>query len=286
MRNASLDVIFAPRLGAYLGRLEQKPFQKILTDPISLCNALLRAQKLFQLDALCIEVNAAWIGQSILSPPDELMQQGLIRSLLDALKSLESALPRGVGIIGIIPGPCSLSQQLESQASTGEAVSFEWCLELAMMLGRHYGELDALKAVLITERWNDQDKKKMEGLSRLSPLLNLLSFYQLTTLLALTANQDHSQDLSSIADLGFQGVIIGDPFEPVRPPPQNFVLGWAVSPKLLTGEGDVLTRRLQEVIGQGISLLTTQGEVPFDTDPAMLHLISKFCKDYDIRENA
>lgn len=309
MKSTSLDFlqenkrapIFTPRWGSYLGRLEQKPIKKILTDPISLCNALLRTQKLFKLDALCIECNAVWIGHAggwplvwtsqgvqlppepppkKISPPDELIDRGLIRTLLETLKALAVALPKGTGIIGVVPGPYSLNQQLGSHDSKAGSVDFEWCHDAAMMLARKYGELNALKAVIITERFDGHDENKLKKLTRLRPLLSLLSFYQLPAFLALTAHQDQNRNLSTIADLGFQGTIIDDPFEPTRSPSQNFILGWAVSSNLLERGVDVLTKRIQEGLGQGISLLTTQGEVPFNTDPATLHLISKLCKDF------
>ncbi len=122
---------FVPRLGEYLGRLEQQPMSALLAQPHLLGRALRRASTLFELEVECLDVPAAWLG-------DDEGPRLAIREALRALRTLGGAEVPATLIA--VPSPAALA----ALGGRGEASA----RSLLQTFLRSLGELDLLAGVM------------------------------------------------------------------------------------------------------------------------------------------
>jgi hypothetical protein len=121
-----------PRLGDYLGRLEQQPMSALLARPDALGRALGRASALLGLEAECLDVPPAWLAAADETP------RLAAREGLRTLAALGRADPPATLVA--VPSPATLARQSGRDADFARSA-------LQSFL-RSLGEIDVLAGVM------------------------------------------------------------------------------------------------------------------------------------------
>ncbi|MEW6672150.1 MAG: hypothetical protein AB1427_10615 [Thermodesulfobacteriota bacterium] len=283
---------FIPRLGAYLSRLEQKPPRALFSDAGALINALVRARKLFNLEALCVPIPPALIGHDLgcrgewrpdgfhltSSLPADLTpgafqspgRQGFTRTLLETLQGLKRLLPPSAGLIAALPGPRLLARHLPAPAPCPA----DCYLDGIMALARLCGELNALSAVFVAETFGEPAGDMSSLSADLNSICRLLSFFDLPAFLSPDVLDPETLNAADVRSAGFQGLIL--PAAAAMPDPglKDVSIGYALPAAAFTAPMDIFKAQTAAILKNDPAFITTAGDIPMETGPERIHLLN------------
>lgn len=122
------DRPFVPIVGTLAASINQVPAEAFLSDPTQLANGLQRAQRLFDLDAVCVVPDPSLVAEALgatvewdedagrfvpvdrasgaaeLADPDAVTEAGRVPTVLDAADRLVTSLD-DAAVFGVLPGP-------------------------------------------------------------------------------------------------------------------------------------------------------------------------------------
>jgi hypothetical protein len=229
--------VFAPIVYRLAARIEQTPLLDMVTDPTSYANILESAWKLLRQDAIItsfdpsleteifgcqVEWHESYELPSVSKWTDcklssaNLENSGRLPVLLEATKRLIQTRGREVAIIGVMTGPCSLTENIVANVVPDREYSFE---EIVAFVGsqltkytRNLGEVkvDAIiiREDLLGEKYYEKFLAHEKAYTAAyATLFNLTRFYNLAGLLMVKVGQ--LEDLTDLVrKLDLSGLIL------------------------------------------------------------------------------
>lgn len=295
--------LFIPRLGAYLGKLEQKPPQALFSNPGALSNALIRAQKLFQLEAFCVSIPPALIGHDLgwqgewrpdgfqvttSMPPgltfreiQSLGRKGFTQTLLETLQGLWKLLPASVALIAVIPGPQVLAQHLLSPEGLLSPYPVDFYLDSVIAVARLCGELNVLSAIFVTETLKGKGEEFPPILAGLNPVNRILSFFDLPVFLTLNTLKPKVLKSIDVLNADFQGLIVPDADLKCDAGLKNYSLGYALPNDTWTAPIDIFKAHIMDILENDLAFITTADDIPNGVEPERIHLLNSLMVNGD-----
>jgi len=240
--------------------------------------ALRRTQKLFALNAICVDIPPKRI---ICSDPSKVTEpRGDFKVMLEAHGGLNRIVEPAVGLFGYLPGPGNLSRAM-ARPSLTEAAWFELCRDTVFSLIRHLGEANIFTAVFIDEGMINTTEFSVDHCQALRAIFNILAFYELSALLIRQAPPDEGVELSWLEELSPTAVVFQSDraILPKNPAFTGFT-GRALSPEFLAGGDDAVLRTISDMLEQGVAIVTTDGEVHPTIEPRTIHDLGRHIRDH------
>lgn len=135
---------FVPIVGTLAAEINQVPPEAFLSDATQMANGLQRAQRLFELDAVCAVPDPALIAEAFGAPvewsddrgrfetvervesvdaladPDDVTNEGRVPTVVDAAERLVASTDDDVAVFGVLPGPHTTSEGLFGEPAAAD----------------------------------------------------------------------------------------------------------------------------------------------------------------------
>ncbi len=293
---------FVPWISSFAAQLEQVTVEEMLNDPGLLTGSLLNAQQLFGYDAVAMVFDPAleaeacgceleWPDQKlprVLSHPlqdgsgldilnvQDIEKRGRVPIVLEALKRTNIVRGKHVAIFGVITGPLSLARHLRGETlgddlerGSEEAEKIvAGAAGIGLKLARKYCEAGVDAIVMSDEMLGRVDANVYRILAGpLKSIWNVTKFYGVHSMLLTTDCE--AKKVEPILDLQAEGAAMGSQVDGGQAweaaVKRNCCYGTSVDPSVPPMEGALTSARKRG------HFLTTDWEVPFDTDVNAMH---------------
>lgn len=293
---------FVPIVGTLAAEINQVPAEAFLSDPTQLANGLQRAQRLFDLDALCVVPDPSFVAEAFgasvewsdeenrfvtteyasdldsLTDPTKVPNEGRVPTIVEAADRLLASTD-GVAILGMLPGPETTAAALFEDSTAVD----EWAGlirtatgEVARALGRA-GVHGFLLAETPTVHDGDRETAAVETVVEvLDVLANQGELFG--TSLAFAPGGNPEAAIASVADEASLDALFLDVEGPADTPDLPEVrLGLGITESVLAGDDDEIERTVRERVAElpSNAFLASGVEVPREVHPRKLQAIQQ-----------
>lgn len=289
------DQPFIPIVGTLAAAINQVPPQQFLSDATQLANGLQRAQRLFELDAVCVVPDPTLIAEAfgatvewdetlgrfvttdhvdsigLIADPNRVPDEGRVPIAVDAAERLITSTDEDVAVFGVVPGP-----QTTAEALLTNPADEDWTGVIRTAIGevaRAFGRA-GVDAFLVAESPPFDDAEGGGNtvdttVETLDVLDNIGEFF--STSLAFAPAGYTSSTIEEIVNEASIDAIFLDADDPDIDQ-EDIRVGCGITTSLLDADDDEVERTLQNRLADfpSTAFLASGVEVPSDVHPRKL----------------
>ncbi|GAB7017352.1 uroporphyrinogen decarboxylase family protein [Halostagnicola bangensis] len=301
---------FIPIIGTLAASIDQVPPDVFLSDPTRLANGLQRAQRLFDLDAVCVVPDPTLVADGLgasaewdetasqfvptdhlsttddVADPNEITDSGRVPTVLEASDRLATSMD-DVAVFGVLPGPHTTFETVFGERAQADDERMKPIRTATGELARAFGRNGVDGFLVIESPPRDGDERGDHAVSSAMEVLEVLDnigeFFG--TVLGLSPGGYPTDAVESIVDATATDAVfldIADPGATADALPDVRV-GGAITPSLLEADDGEIERTMAETVTDlpTDAFIASGREVPADTHPRKLQTVYRATEKSD-----